>query len=120
MAFTKTFPYDIGTFVVVDLDTYDENDPKQLINRLGIITCYHCTNEDDELVAMVSGYKSAWAGAYLLSEIRLATDLEVTTYRNIIRINNECEDCKYYTNNKCTHPHSMHCKHCELWAPKWY
>lgn len=87
MAFTKTFPYDTGTFVVVDLDTYDKNDPKQLMYRLGIITCYQCINEDDELVAMVSGYKSAWAGAYLLSEIRLATELEVDTYKNIMGIN---------------------------------
>lgn len=34
--------------------------------------------------------------------------------------NGKCEDCKYYIDNKCTHPYSMHCKHCELWTPKWY
>lgn len=33
---------------------------------------------------------------------------------------NKCEDCKYYINNKCTHPYSTCCKHCELWTPKWF
>lgn len=88
MAFTKTFPYDTGTFVLVDLDTYDENDPKKLINRLGVIACYQCVtdDEDDELVVMVSGYKNAWCRECLLNEIRLATDLEVSTYKDIMGI----------------------------------
>ena len=87
MSFTKTFPYDTGTFVLVDLDTYDGTHPRQLINRLGTITCYQCVDEDDELMVMVSGYKNAWCGEYLLSEIRLATDLEVNTYKDIMGIN---------------------------------
>lgn len=86
MAFTKTFPYDTGTFVLVDLETYDDKDPKKLINRLGTIACYQCVDEDDELMVMVSGYKNAWCGEYLLNEIRLATDLEVSTYENIMGI----------------------------------
>ena len=86
MAFTKTFPYDTGAFVLVDLDTYDENDHKKLINRLGTIACYQCVNENDDLIVMVSGYKSAWCGEYLLNEVRLATDLEVSTYENIMGI----------------------------------
>jgi hypothetical protein len=87
MAFTITFPYDTGTFVLVDLDTYDENDPKKLINRLGTISCYQCVDgKHDELMVMVSGYKDAWCGEYLLNEIRLATDLEVDTYKDIMGI----------------------------------
>lgn len=87
MSFTKTFPYNTGTFVLVDLDTYDENDPKKLINRLGTIACYQCvTQEYDELIVMVSGYKNAWCGEYLLSKIRLATDEEVNTYKDIMGI----------------------------------
>lgn len=86
MAFTKTFPYNTGTFVLVDLDTYDENDSRKLINRLGTISCYQCVDENDELIVMVSGYKNAWCGEYLLSEIRLATDAEVNTYKDIMNI----------------------------------
>lgn len=87
MSFTKTFPYNTGTFVLVDLDTYDENDPKKLINRLGTIACYQCvTDNDDELIVMISGYKNAWCGEYLLRDIRLATDLEINTYKNIMGI----------------------------------
>ena len=54
MAFTKTFPYDTGTFVLVDLDTYDENDPKTLLYRLGSVACYQCVSESDECAVMVS------------------------------------------------------------------
>lgn len=86
MAFTKTFPYNTGTFVLVDLDTYDDTDPKKLINRLGTIACYQCVNEEDELMVMVSGYKNAWCGEYLLNEIRLATEKEVNVYKDIIGI----------------------------------
>lgn len=87
MGFTKTFPYDIGTFVLVDLDTYDDKDSKKLINRLGTIVCYQCvTEEEDAFIVMVSGYKNAWCGEYLLSEIRLATEEEVNVYRDIMGI----------------------------------
>lgn len=86
MSFTKTFPYDIGTFVLVDLDTYDDKDPKKLINRLGTITCYQCVTEKDLFIIMVSEYKNAWCGEYLLSEIRLATEEEVNIYRDIMGI----------------------------------
>ena len=86
MSFTKTFPYDIGTFVLVDLDTYDENDPKKLINRLGIIACYQCVNETDDMLVMVSGYENNWCGEFLLNSILLATEYEVNTYRDIMGI----------------------------------
>lgn len=86
MSFTKTFPYNTGTFVLVDLDTYDKKDPKKLINRLGTIACYQCVDEEDELMVMVSGYKNAWCGEYLLSEIRLATEEEVNVYKDIMGI----------------------------------
>ena len=86
MSFTKTFPYDTGTFVLVDLDTYDDKDPKKLINRIGTIACYQCVTEEDVGIVMVSGYKNAWCGEYLLNEIRLATEEEVNIYRNIMGI----------------------------------
>lgn len=86
MSFIKTFPYDIGTFVLVDLDTYDDKDPKKLINRLGTIVCYQCVTDEDTFIVMVSGYKNAWCGEYPLSEIRLATEDEVNVYRDIMGI----------------------------------
>lgn len=86
MSFIKTFPYDIGTFVLVDLDTYDDKDPKKLINRLGIIASYQGVTEEDRFIVMVSGYRNAWCGEYLLSEIRLATEEEVNIYRDIMGI----------------------------------
>lgn len=88
MAFTREFPYETGTFVLVDLEYYDANDLKCLVNRLGVIVCYQCVtdDEDDELVVMVSGYKNSWCREYLLNEIRLATDLEVSTYKDIMGI----------------------------------
>lgn len=86
MGFTKTFPYDIGTFVLVDLDTYDDKDPKKLINRLGTITCYQCATEEDAFTIMVYGYKNAWCGEYLINEIRPATEKEVNVYRDIMNI----------------------------------
>lgn len=86
MGFTKTFPYNIGTFVLVDLDTYDDKDLKKLINRLGTIVCYQCVTEENEFIVMVSGYKNAWCRECLLSEIRLATEEEVNTYRDIMGI----------------------------------
>ena len=86
MGFIREFPYNTGMFVVVDLDGYDENDPKTLLTRLGSITCYQCVNEDDELVVMVSGYRDSWCGAYFLNEIKIATKEEVNKYRELMGI----------------------------------
>ena len=87
MSFTKTFPYDTGTFVLVDFDTYDDKDQKKLINRIGTIACYQCVTEKEDVgIVMVSGYKNAWCREYLLNEIRLATEEEVNAYRDIIGI----------------------------------
>lgn len=87
MSFTKTFPYNTGTFVVVNEAGVDMSKPKALLGRLGSITCYQCVNEkDDGFIVMVSGYKDAWCGEYLLSEIRLATDSEIITYKNLMGI----------------------------------
>ena len=86
MAFTKTFPYNTGTFVVVNEDGVDMSKPKALLGRLGSIACYQCVDEDEELMAMVSGYKDTWCGEYLLKEIRLATDSEIGTYKKLIGI----------------------------------
>ena len=82
MGFTKKFPYKTGTFVVVDKDSIDINKPKSLRGHLGTIACYQCVDEKDDLMIMVSGYKDNWCGEYLLEEIRLATDEEITIYKN--------------------------------------
>ena len=86
MGFTKTFPYNTGTFVIVNEDNVDMTKPKALLGRLGSIACYQCVDEDDELLVMVSGYRDSWCGEYLLKEIRLATDLEVETYKKLMGI----------------------------------
>lgn len=58
--FTKTFPYNTGTFVIVDEDDIDINNPETLRGRLGTISCYQCVTNREEYVVMVSGYKDAW------------------------------------------------------------
>ena len=86
MGFTKTFPYNTGTFVVIKDDNVDWNNPKSLLGHFGSIACYQCVDEDDELMVMVSGYKDSWCGEYLLNEIRVATDEETETYKNLMGI----------------------------------
>ena len=87
MGFTKTFPYNTGTFVVIKDDSVDWNNPKSLLGRLGSIACYQCVDESDEqLMIMVSGYKDSWCGEYLLNDIRLATEEEIVTYKNLMNI----------------------------------
>ena len=84
MGFTKTFPYNTGTFVIVDEDEININEPETLLGHLGTISCYQCVDEqNDGFIVMVSGYKDAWCGEYLLSEIRLATESEISTYKNL-------------------------------------
>lgn len=87
MGFTKTFPYNTGTFVVIKDDSVDWNKSKALLGRLGSIACYQCVDEDDELMVMVSGYKDSWCGEYLLNDIRLATEKEIETYKNLMGVN---------------------------------
>ena len=87
MGFTKTFPYNTGTFVVIKDDNVDWNNPKSLLGRFGSIACYQCVDEsDDQLMIMVSGYKDSWCGEYLLDDIRLATEDEIVTYKNLMNI----------------------------------
>lgn len=86
MGFTKIFPYNTGTFVVVNEDGVDMSKPEALLGRIGSIACYQCVDEDDELLVMVSGYKDAWCGEYLLKDIRLATASEITTYEHLMGI----------------------------------
>lgn len=72
MSFTKTFPINTGTFVVVQVGN---------TKRLGTVVCYQCvTEEDEEDVVMVSGYKESWCGEYLLSEVQIATNEEIKQY----------------------------------------
>ena len=47
MSFTKTFPINTGTFVIVQVGN---------TKRLGTVVCYQCvTEEDEEDMVMVSG-----------------------------------------------------------------
>lgn len=55
MGFTKTFPYNTGTFVVVNEESVDITSPKTLLGRLGSISCYQCVDEDDDFMVVVSG-----------------------------------------------------------------
>lgn len=86
MGFTKTFPYNTGTFVVVDKDEVNSPDPNLLLGRLGAIACYNCVREHDDLVVVVSGYKDAWCGEYLASNIRTATEHEIVQYKYLMGI----------------------------------
>lgn len=86
MGFTKTFPYNKGTFVVVNAESIDINNPDTLLGHLGTICCYQCVTESDELIVMVSGYKDPWCGEYLLKKIRLATDSEINKYKELMGI----------------------------------
>lgn len=86
MGFTKTFPYNTGTFVIVNEDGVDMSKPKALLGRLGSIAYYQCVDEGEELMVMISGYKDTWCEEYLLKEIRLATDSEIDTYKKLMGI----------------------------------
>ena len=61
MSFTKTFPINTGTFVVVQVGN---------TKRLGTVACYQCVTEEDE----------SWCGEYLLSEVKIATNEEIKQY----------------------------------------
>lgn len=82
--FTKTFPINTGTFVIVECEDIDLNDIQNLLGRLGSISCYRCVSEDDkddiDYTIMVSGYKDSWRGEYLLSEVKIATKDQIEQY----------------------------------------
>lgn len=89
MGFTITFPHNTGTFVIVNEEGIDYDKPKSLLGHLGTISCYNCVDDrddDEKFLVVVSGYKDAWCGEYLLSDIRLATDSEITTYKDLMGI----------------------------------
>lgn len=83
MAFTLTFPIDIGTFVIVDTENVDLTNPQSLRGRVGTIACYQCVDNDDndEHIVMVSGYKDSWCGEYLTKDLLIATDEQVKMYK---------------------------------------
>lgn len=90
MAFTITFPIDIGTHVIVNHEGIDLSDPKNLHGRFGTISCYQCVeNYDDDYIVMVSGYKDAWWGEYLLSNVLVATDEQIEMYKKEMGIIDE-------------------------------
>ena len=75
--FTVEFPYDIGTFVRIKSNAREVNN-----DEIGTIACYNCVDDEpdcngDQFVVVVSGYKEAWSGEYLLQEIELLTDEEI-------------------------------------------
>ena len=82
--FTQTFPYDIGTFVRVNDSKRGERPSSESIvgnddlGDIGTISCYQCVNDkEDDYCVMISGYKQAWCGEYLLQEIRLLSQEEI-------------------------------------------
>ena len=90
MAFTVTFPVDNGTHVIVDHEGVDLSNPKNLLGRFGTIACYQCvTNYDKDYIVMVSGYKDAWCGEYLLSKVLVATDEQIEMYKKEMGIEDE-------------------------------
>lgn len=64
--FTVTFPVNTGTFV------------KTKDGSIGTIACYQCVSEkdNDDHIVMVSGYKKAWCGEYLLSELEILNTVD--------------------------------------------
>lgn len=82
MSFIKEFPVDIGTFVIVDHEYIDLDNPRNLLGRLGTIACYQCVdNNGDDFIVMVSGYKDSWCGEYLLSKVMIANDKQIEEYK---------------------------------------
>lgn len=88
MSFTKVFPVNIGTFVIVDHKDVDLTNPNVLLGRFGSIECYQCVDDEDdnEYTVMVSGYKDSWCGEYLLSDVVIATEEQVKMYEKIMGI----------------------------------
>lgn len=87
MAFTVTFPVDIGTFVIVDYKGIDLSKPKLLLGRVGTISCYQCVdNKEDDHLVMVSGYKDSWCGEYLLKDVLIATEDQINAYKYVMGI----------------------------------
>ena len=89
MAFTITFPIDIGTHVIVDHEGIDLSNPKNLRGRFGTLACYQCVVNDDDYIVMVSGYKDAWCGEYLLNNVLIATDEQIEMYKKEMGIEDE-------------------------------
>lgn len=81
MSFTKTFPVDTGTFVIVDYENIDLTNPKELLGKVGTIAAYQCvTKKENIYLVMVSGYKDSWCGEYLLDKCLVASDEQVKLY----------------------------------------
>lgn len=85
MAFSVTFPLDIGTLVVVN-DGADLDNPKNLRGRLGTISCYHRVISDKNFIVEVSGYKSTWSGLFLLRKLVVATEEQINAYEKEIGV----------------------------------
>ena len=90
MAFTVTFPVDIGTIVITNYKKVDLNNPETLRGRVGTIACYQSVTQEDEkgdsFIVMVSGYNDSWYGETFLDYLHIATDDEVTLYKKVMGI----------------------------------
>ena len=80
--FRVEFPYDIGTFVKIKSNFRETNN-----EDIGTIACYNCVDDEpdsngDQFVVVVSGYKDAWCGEYLVREIELLTEEEIEKVKN--------------------------------------
>lgn len=89
--FAVNFPINTGTFVIVNHKDVDLTNPKNLLGRLGSISCYQCVTEQDTrdgvFLVTVSGYKDCWCGQYLLNDLIIATDEQIKMYEKEMRIN---------------------------------
>jgi hypothetical protein len=70
--FTAEFPYDFGAFVKIIDPLFERKQPLEY----GTIAAYTVSSPTD-ITVFVSGYKEAWCGEYLLSEIEPMTDEEI-------------------------------------------
>ena len=71
--FTVTLPYEKGTFVKIINPLYERKQPIEI----GTVTGYGVFSEND-ITVYISGHKESWFGDYLLSEVDLMTEDEIT------------------------------------------
>ena len=93
--FTVTFPVDTGTYVIRDHKGVDLTDPKNLVGRLGVLTCYADVTEynmrPNNFAVQVSGWynsahSAAWCGKYELDDLLVATSEQVEMYRKELEV----------------------------------
>lgn len=87
MSFTVSFPYETGTFVKISNPEFErKKDNSRYKDQIGTIACYNCvTGKEDgygeQYTVVVSGYKEAWCGEYLLHELTILTQDEIDSVK---------------------------------------